>query len=328
MRICVFGLGAVGGHFAARLAAAGHEVSAVARGPVLAALKRDGVTLKSGGETVRARLAGASDRPADLGPQDVVLSTLKANALPALAEGAAPLLGPQTLVVFAQNGVPWWYGQGLAPGRPRPPDLARLDPGGALARAVGPERVVGGVIHSSNEMVAPGVVANDSPGRNSLFLGRPDDGADPGLDALRAALTEAGVASPPVADIRQAIWRKLVVNMTCSILCLITGRKATVVRDDARIGRLFLRLAAEAMAVAKAHGIDLSDFEPEAFRRNPPDHLPSIRQDYDRSRPLELDALVAVPNAFARAAGLDTPSLDAIAALALRMGADKGLYEV
>lgn len=327
LRICVFGLGAVGGHVAARLAAAGHEVSAVARGPVLEALKRDGLTLKSGAETVRARLAAASDRPADLGPQDAVISTLKANALPALAAGIAPLLGPETRVVFAQNGIPWWYAQGLAPGRPRPPDLSRLDPGGALARAVEPRRIVGGVIHSSNEMVAPGVVVNDSPGRNSLLLGRPDDRADPAVDALRAALAEAGIASPPIADIRQAIWRKLVINMTCSILCLITGRKATVVRDDERIGGLFLRLAAEAVAVAKAHGIDLSDFDAEAFRRNPPDHLPSIRQDYDRGRPLELDALVAVPNAFAHAAGVDAPCLDAIAALALRMGADRGLYE-
>src|SRR5690606_31033556 len=122
------------------------------------------------------------------------------------------------------------------------------------------------------------------------------------------------------------VWRKLAVNMTASILCLVTGRRATVLRDDARIGALFLRLAAEAKAVAAAHGIDLSDFDPENFRRNPPDHLPSIRQDYDRGRPLELDALLVVPHAFARAAGLDTPSLDAIVALAVRLGADKGLY--
>ena len=325
MRICVFGLGAVGGHLAARLAASGHEVSAVARGPVLAALQRDGVTLRSGSETIRGAVR-ACERPGELGPQDVVLSTLKANALPALAAGVAPLLGPRTLVVFAQNGIPWWYGQGIGGARPAPPALPRLDPGGALARAVAPERVVGAVIHSSNEMVEPGVVANDSPGRNALPLGAPDDRPDARIEDLRAALEAAGIASPPVADIRQAIWRKLVVNMTLSILCLLTGRRATIVRDDERLAALFVRLAGEAKAIAAAHGVDVDEFDPEAFRGLAPDHLPSIRQDYERGRPLELDALLLAPLEFARSAGLATPNLDAIAALAVRLAADKGLY--
>jgi len=325
LRICIYGLGAVGGHLGARLAAAGHDVSAVARGPALEALRRGPLTLRAGEETVRGGVT-ASDRPADLGPQDAVISTLKANALPGLAAGIAPLLGPRTLVVFAQNGIPWWYGQGVGAERPAPPVLPRLDPGGALARAVAPGRVVGGVIHSSNEMVAPGVVVNDSPGRNSLLLGAPDDRADPRLSALREALAAAGVASPPVADIRQAIWRKLLVNMTVSILCLLTGRRATVVREDERIGALFLALAAEAKAIPAAHGVDVADFDPQAFRAQAPDHLPSVRQDYERGRPLELDALLLAPLAFARGASLATPALDAIAALAVRQGIDRGLY--
>jgi 2-dehydropantoate 2-reductase len=283
------------------------------------------VTLRSGAETVHGAVA-ASERPGELGAQDAVISTLKANALAGVAAGIGPLLGPQTLVVFAQNGVPWWYGQGIGPARPQPPDLPRLDPGGALARAVEPRRVVGAVIHSSNEMVAPGLVVNDSPGRNSLLIGAPDDRADPRIDALRAALAGAMVDSPPVADIRQAIWRKLVVNMTLSILCLLTGRRATIVRDDARLGALFVRLATEAKAIAAAHGVDVAAFDPEAFRAQAPDHLPSVRQDYERGRPLELDALLLAPLAFGQAAGLATPNLDAIAALAVRQGIDKGLY--
>ena len=136
MRICVFGAGAIGGNFAARLADAGNEVSVVARGQHLEAIKARGLTLIAGDRKIVAKVH-ASDRPADLGPQDVVLSTLKATGLDSLAASVGPLLGPETAVVFAQNGIPWWYGHGLGPSRPPAPDLSRLDPDGALAKAVG-----------------------------------------------------------------------------------------------------------------------------------------------------------------------------------------------
>src|SRR5690242_15105499 len=131
MRICVFGAGAIGGNFAARLAAAGNEVSVVVRGAHLAAVRANGLTLLTGDRKIVVPVK-ASDRPADLGPQDVVLSTMKASGQAALAETVAPLLGTETPVVFVQNGIPWWYGHGLSPSRPPAPDLSRLDPGGAL----------------------------------------------------------------------------------------------------------------------------------------------------------------------------------------------------
>ena len=137
MKICIFGMGAVGGHFGARLAAAGHDVSAVARGENLAALCRNGVTLHSQGDNINAPVR-ASDKSEDLGVQDIVISTLKANSLTDLANGIAPLLGSDTPVVFAQNGIPWWYDIGLSSDRPAPPDLGKLDPGGTLRRAVTP----------------------------------------------------------------------------------------------------------------------------------------------------------------------------------------------
>jgi 2-dehydropantoate 2-reductase len=325
MRICIFGLGAVGGHFAARLAAAGHEVSAVARGETLAAVRARGLELHSMGETIRAPIA-VSDDPAALGPQDAVISTLKAHSLPALAAGVGPLLGPETLVAFAQNGIPWWYGIAISGHRPRPPALPRLDPDGRLAAAIDRERVVGAVIQSPNEMVAPGVVHHESETRNTLFLGAPDDRPDGRIEELRRALVAAGIGSPPVADIRQAIWDKLLLNMSISIICLVTGHRAVVVRDDERVGGLFVRAAREGMAVAAAHGIDVAAFDPAAFRPRAPDHMASIRQDYDRGRPLELDTMLLAPLAFARGAGIDTPCLDALAALAVRQGIDKGLY--
>jgi 2-dehydropantoate 2-reductase len=200
-----------------------------------------------------------------------------------------------------------------------------LDPCGALREAIEPVRVIGAVIHSSNEVVAPGIVVNDSPLRNTIVIGEPNNVDSTRVRDLRAAFAASEINSPPVTDIRQAIWRKLVINMTASVLCLLTGHKATVVRDDERIGDLFTRAIGEAIAIAQAHGVDLSGFDPGDFRRDPPDHLPSIRQDYERGRPLELDSLLLVPLAFARAAELDTPVLDTIAALAVRMETDQKL---
>lgn len=325
MRIAVFGLGAVGGFMAARLAAAGHDVAGVMRGPALAAIREKGLTLRMGEkqETVRIR---ASDDPATLGLHELVISTAKATAPAALAAGLTPLLGPETPVVFAQNGIPWWYAIGLPTSRPKPPDLSHLDPGGALHAAIAPQRIIGAVVMSSNEMVEPGVVQNETPTGNSLLIGEADDRQSPRIESLRAALIAAGIGSPVVPDIRTAIWRKLMINMSASVLCLITGRRLPIMRDDPRIAELFLRVAAEGKAIATAHGADVSAFDPATWRKSPQNHMPSIRQDYDRGRPMEIDAIVRAPQLFARAAGLDTPSLDAIAAIATRMAIDKGLY--
>src|SRR3979411_3112656 len=174
MRICIFGAGAVGSHFAVRLALAGHEVSCVMRGPHLKAVKAKGLTLRVGDNEFSARVK-ASDDPAALGPQDLVISTLKANALESLVTGLPPLLGDETAVIFAQNGIPWWYDIGLAPDHPPPPGLGFLDPGDRLRAVVSRERIIGGVIFSSNEITAPGIAVNSSPERNMLLVGECDD---------------------------------------------------------------------------------------------------------------------------------------------------------
>lgn len=325
MKICIFGMGAVGGHFGARLAAAGHDVSAVARGENLAALCRNGVTLHSQGDNINAPVR-ASDKSENLGVQDVVISTLKANSLTDLANGIAPLLGSDTPVVFAQNGIPWWYDIGLSIARPAPPDLGKLDPGGTLRRAVTPERVIGGIINSPNEMTAPGVVQHTSPRQSVLSIGEPDDRDSDRTAELRAVLQAAGLISETIADIRQTIWSKLVINMTASTLSLLTGHQVSVIREQARVRALYPRVAQEAISIAAAHGIVL-DFDPQAHIERVPDHTPSIQQDYERGRPMELDSMLFVPLAFGAAAGVDTPCLDMIAALAAVQAQDKGLYE-
>jgi 2-dehydropantoate 2-reductase len=219
MRICIFGAGAVGSHSAVRLALAGHEVSCVMRGAHLEAVKTRGLTLRVGSDEFSAKV-NASDDPARLGRQDLVISTLKANALGSLVTGLPPLLGDDTAIVFAQNGIPWWYDIGLAPDHRPPPDLSFLDPGSRLRGSVGRERIIGGVIFSANEVVEPGVVANLSPERNMLLVGECDDRGSARIERLRALLHEALIQSPPVPRIRQAIWSKLMTNMSMSVLCL------------------------------------------------------------------------------------------------------------
>src|SRR5581483_6670955 len=218
MRICIFGAGAVGSHFAVRLALAGHEVACVMRGAHLQAVQAKGLTLRIGEAEFHASVT-ASDNPATLGQQDLVISTLKATSVGSLAYGLPPLLAADTPVVLAQNGIPWWYDIGLPKDHPPPPDLSFLDPGGRLRAKIGKERIIGGVIFSSNEVVAPGVVAGLSPDRNRLVIGECDDRASDRVGALRAMLEAAKLESPPVAQIREAIWSKLLTNMSLSVLC-------------------------------------------------------------------------------------------------------------
>ena len=323
MRICIFGAGAVGSHFAVRLALAGHEVSCVMRGPHLAAVKADGLTLRVGDARFNAKV-NASDDPAALGPQDLVISTLKATGVASLASGLKPLLGSDTPVIFAQNGIPWWYDIGLPAAHPAPPDLSFLDPGGALRAAVPKERIIGGVIFSSNEVIEPGVVANLSPERNMLLIGECDDRASERIGKLRALLEAASIASAPAAQIRETIWSKLLTNMSMSVLCLLTGQTARGVRDEPALQQVIPRLLDEANAVAQSCIPNVK----RVTRSGPaPEHKPSILQDYELGRAMEIDVLVRAPAAFARAAGLSTPMLDLIAGLAIQRARDKGLYK-
>jgi 2-dehydropantoate 2-reductase len=323
MRICIFGAGAVGSHFAVRLALARHDVSCVIRGPHLAAVKARGLTLRVGAAEFSARVK-ASDDPAALGPQDLVISTLKANALESLVTGLPPLLRDDTAVVFAQNGIPWWYDIGLPPDHPPMPDLGFLDPGGRLRQAVSRQRIIGGVIFSANEVVEPGIVENLSPDRNMLLAGECDDRSSARIERLRAVLDQASIQSPTTLRIRETIWSKLLTNMSMSVLCLLTGHTARGVRDDPALHDVVPRLLDEANNIGQSCFPDVK----RVTRSGPaPDHKPSLLQDFERGRAMEIDALVRAPAAFARAAGLSTPMLDLLAALAIRQARDKGLYQ-
>lgn len=329
MKVCVYGAGAIGGHLAAKLAASGHPTSVIARGAHLEAMRANrGLTLRIGERRLFGPLV-ASDRAADLGVQDVVIVTLKATALGEFADNASPLFGPDTMVVFVQNGIPWWYAQGLSSARPAPPDLSRLDPGAKLARAVATRRVIGATIYTSNEVIEPGVIENDSASSNTLIVGEPDDAQSARIAALRAALEAADVMSPATHDIRATLWRRLLVNIAGSVVCSIIEQPIGAHQADPAMGDLFKRLTPEGTAIAAAHGVDVSQgvLPPGALHKFPPQHKPSFLQDYERRRPMEVEAILKAPLAFARAAGIDAPALETITALAAHRAARFGLYQ-
>ena len=313
MRICIFGAGAVGGHFAARLAAAGHDVSVVARGAHLEAMRRHGVRLLHGDEVIQGRV-----RTGDPGPQDAVIVTLKANMLGAFAGAAAPLLTPDTEVVFAQNGIPWWY----------PADVPRLDPGSRLKSLR--MNVVGAAVYSANEVVEPGVIRNFVPNNNMLVIGQASGPDSARTRELRAALEKAGISSPPTDDIRCSIWAKLVQNLANSSLCLLTGAAVSEVVGDPKLKEIKDKVSAEARAIAAALGVDIGKAPTRpsgGHASGAVGHKPSMLQDYERGRPMEIEAQLMAPLALARAARVATPTLDIVVPLSAFKAAAKGLYQ-
>ena len=317
MKLCVFGAGAVGGHIAAKLAAAGNDVSVVARGAHLEAMRSRGIKLLHGEQTILGRVR-AAERSDQLGNQDAVFVTLKANLLPAFAQQCAPLLGRDTAVVFVQNGVPWWYDK----------RLTRLDPDGALARAVTHDRIIGGVAYSANEIIEPGVIENHVPGNNMIVIGRPDCADTPLVQRLRKVLGEADLSSPPLADIRQSIWSKLAQNLWTSTLCTLTGATVREVQKHAALVAMAQQAQQEASAIARALGVAIEQApkRPSGKSSSGAAHKPSMLQDYERGRPMEIEAQLVAPLELGRMEKIHTPTLDILVPLVAAKAAAKDLY--
>lgn len=324
MKVCIFGAGAVGGHFAARLAKGGADVSLVSRGANLLALRERGLEVHTRDGVLHCR-PRASDMPADLGEQDAVIVTVKAPALPQLAQGIAPLLGPRTMVVFAMNGIPWWYFErhgGASEGRRIP----EVDPGEAVRRAVGVERVIGGVVYSACTVTEPGVVHVETAD-NRLILGEPDGSLSERVQALAAILEAGGLKAPVSGDIRREIWTKLLGNISNGPLCILTRQGAKDTLSDPAIAAAAERMVAEAQAIAEALGRPVSgDPFARIARAATLAHKPSILQDLELGRPMEIAAMLAVPLRLGREAGVATPMLDLMVALASKVSEAAGLY--
>ncbi|MEO7727478.1 MAG: 2-dehydropantoate 2-reductase [Burkholderiales bacterium] len=322
MKVCIFGAGAVGGHIATRLLAAkADEISVVARGAQLQAMRTRGLTLRTGGTAVHAKPALATDDPSTLPPQDVVAVSIKATgALPAAAEAIGKLLAPNGCAVFMINGIPWWWRHGR---KGESGTLPLLDPAGALWQYVKPERTLGCVVHMPNEVVEPGVIVHTGP--NHLVLGEPDGSASTRLQAVVDMFGRAGVETRVSKDIRRDIWQKLALNASGNTLAALTRIDLGGLGTDAGLCELSMKVMREAIAVAAAQGWDLSaemDVEKLA-RRGKPGQRPSMLQDVTAGRALEVEALLGQIQAFARDLKIATPAIDVI--LPLLRGLDSAL---
>lgn len=326
MKIAVVGLGAVGGLMAARLAAAGHETSALARGATLAAVRERGLRLVMGGQETSARIA-ASDDPAELGPQDLVIAALKGPALAAAAASMQPLLGPATVVMPAMNGVPWWFLQAAPVGVPMiDRTLASVDPGGRIAALLPIERVIGCVVHLTCSSPEPGHVKHGFG--NRLIVGEPVGGASARVDAVAAALSSAGFETEASPNIRHQIWYKLWGNMTMNPVSALTGAESHRIIDDPLVLEFMLGTMEEARRIGAQIGCEITQSGEErmAVARQLGAFKTSMLQDSLAGRPLEIDALVSAVHEIGTRLGIAMPHIGALLGLTRLMARERGLY--
>ena len=324
MKICIVGAGAIGGFIGARLAqAGGSEVSVLARGATLAAIRAEGLQLHMGGQLQRVRVH-TSDQAAELGPQDLVIVAVKGQALPALAPTVAQLLGPDSVVMPAMNGVPWWFVQGIAGLGDEP--LQSVDPGGVTGQFIATERVVGCVVHASCSTSAPGVVQHRMG--QGLVLGEACGGKSERVQRLAELLGAAGFDATHSSDIRYDIWYKLWGNMTMNPVSAITGATSDQVQSDPLV-RAFCS-AAMGEAAAIGHGIGCSITQSAEDRHAITAKLgafkTSMLQDAQAGRPIELDAIVGAVHEIGQHLGLATPNIAALLGLTRLFGRCHGLY--
>jgi len=324
MRVCVYGAGAIGGHLAVRFARGGADVSVVARGPHLAAIQRDGLTVHAVDGKHHVRLP-ASDDPARLGKQDAVVVTVKAPALPQVAARAAALLRADTSVAFVMNGIPWWYFHAL-PGTLEGHRLPRIDPDDVLWRAVGPERAIGGVVYAASAVTAPGVIEVEQP-RSRVVFGEPEGRLSDRAEALAALLRAGGIIGEVSPDIRTEIWNKLISNLAGGTLAVLAGAAPCDVYAEPVCAAAGERVMEEAASIAEALGSKPNrNFAQRIASTRAMDHKPSILQDLELGRPMEIDGLFDAPLELARLAGVAVPTLELLVGLAKVRARGAGLY--
>ena len=325
MRVCIFGAGAIGGFLAAKLAAAGvGDLSLVARGAHLEAIQRNGLKLIEKG-VERSFSIRAASRAEELGSQDYVILALKAHSVTGALDQIVPLLGPDTAVVTAQNGVPWWYfyrhGGTLEGAR-----IAAVDPGGAIWERIGPTRVIGCIAYPAAEVDAPGLVRHVEGDRFSL--GEPSGERSERIARLAEMLIAAGLRAPVRGDIRSEIWVKLWGNLSFNPISALTGGTLSEIVGDPGTRAVARAMMVEAQAIGDKLGVR---FPIDVDRRIEGAgavgaHKTSMLQDLERGRPLEIDALVTAIQELGRLTGVATPSIDIVLSLVRQRAGLLGCY--
>ena len=325
MNTCIIGAGAIGGFIGTRLAAAGQtSVSAIARGATLDALRTHGWRLRQGDALIQAPVAAASERAADLGVQDLVIIAVKGPALSQVAQQLGPLLGPDTVVLPAMNGVPWWFIEDQPGLGDRP--LDSVDPGGVIRKAIPLQHVLGCVVHASAASPEPGLVQHRMG--QGLVIGEPAGGQSARAARVADLLAHAGFEVTHSADVRADIWYKLWGNLTMNPISALTGATIDRVLADPLTRQFCTDAMAEAALIGERIGCHIAQ-HPEAR------HLvtaklgafkTSMLQDVEAGRPIELDAIVTAVREIGQRVGLPTPQIDVLLGLTRLFGRVRGLY--
>lgn len=324
MKVCVVGAGAVGTFLGVHLARSGCEVSAVARGQTAAALRTHGLRLQQGGAVLAAPVRAAEEASA-LGRQDLVVVAVKGPSLPAAAAHVGPLLGPETVVLPAMNGVPWWFFYGLG-GSHEGAAVRAVDPDGRVAAAIPVRHVIGCVVHATCSVVEPGL-GRHGFGRG-LIIGEPGGGTSARVSALAERLDAAGFETTVSPRIQADVWYKLWGNMTMNPMSALTGATCDRLLDDPLLDRFTLAIMAEAAAIGEKIGCPIrqSGEERNAVTRKLGAFKTSMLQDVEAGKPLEIDALLTAVSEIGGRVGVATPSTDALLGLTRVFAAGRGLY--
>jgi 2-dehydropantoate 2-reductase len=324
MKICIYGVGAVGGFIGAKLANAGYAVSAVAKGATLEALQKHGMRLEADGKLYTEKVQ-ATDDPAELGVQDLVIVAVKATALADIAKKISPLIGPDTMVMTAMNGISWWFFNGFG-GRYAGTQLAAADPDGSIAAAIPARNVIGCVVHGSFSVKEPGFASHRFGKR--LIIGEPDGSDSERLGKLAKLLSEGGMDIEVSKNIQADIWYKLWGNMTMNPVSAITGATCDRILDDPLVNRFCLDIMGEASRVGAKIGcpINQTGEARNAITRELGAFKTSMLQDIEAGRAVELDALVGTVREIGQKVGEATPNIDTLLGIARLHARVRGLY--
>jgi len=323
MKVCIYGAGAIGGYVGAQLALAGVDVSLVARGPHLKAMRENGLKLRIGGEEKVAQVT-CTDDPSELGPQDYVFVSLKAHSIPGVVDAMMPLLSNDTSIVTAVNGVPYWYFYRHG-GDLEGTSLEAIDPGARQWNALRPERAIGCIVYPATEVVEPGVIQHVYG--DKFPIGEPSGETTERVQAFSDMMGSAGLRAPVMSNIRDEMWLKLWGNLSFNPISALTHATLDVITETPGTRAVAKAMMLEGQAIAERLGVK---FRVDVERRingagAVGAHKTSMLQDLERSRAMEIDPLVTVVQELGRLTGIPTPTIDVVLALVQQRASVAGL---